>query len=66
MVNRITLILLASAVLLFAIGMRSGIEIALAWATLGSAMFIELALWKRGLDRARAKVAARRVARPRR
>jgi hypothetical protein len=66
MVNRTTLILLASAVLLFAIGMRSGIGIALAWATLGSAAVIELTLWKRGLDRARAKVAVRRVQRPRR
>jgi len=66
MVSRTTLILLASAVLLAAIGMRSGVEIALAWATLVSAMFIEMVLWKRGLGRVRAAVTARRARRQRR
>jgi hypothetical protein len=66
MVSRTTLVLLASAVLLFAVGMRSGIDIALAWATLISAMFIELVLWKRGLDRVRAAAVARRALHQRR
>jgi hypothetical protein len=66
MVSRTTLVLLASAVLLFAVGMRSGIDIALAWATLISAMFIELVLWKRGLDRVRAAAVARRARHQRR
>ncbi|HEX8887042.1 MAG TPA: hypothetical protein VF797_21350 [Noviherbaspirillum sp.] len=64
--SRTTLVLLASAVLLYGIGMRSGIDVALAWATLVSAMFIELVLWKRGLDKVRAAVTARRVRRQRR
>ena len=63
MLSRTTLVLLASAVLLAVIGMVSGIEIALAWTTLVAAMCIELAAWKRGLDRTRAAVAARRVRR---
>jgi hypothetical protein len=63
MVNRTTLVLLVSAVLLVAIGMRSGIEIALAWATLIAAMCIELAAWKRGVNLVRAAVAARRARR---
>jgi hypothetical protein len=65
MVSRTTLVLLASAGLLFAIGMRSGIDIALAWATLASAMFIELVFWKRGLGRVRAAVTTRRARRQR-
>jgi hypothetical protein len=63
MVNRTTLVLLVSAVLLVAIGMRSGIEIALAWATLVAAMCIELAAWKRGVNRVRTAVVARRARR---
>jgi len=64
MLNRTTLVLLASAVLLAVIGMQSGVEVALAWTTLIAAMCIELAAWKRGLDRARATVTARRARRP--
>jgi hypothetical protein len=66
MASRTTLVLLASAVLLVAIGMRSGVDVALAWTTLISAMFIELSLWKRGVDRARAAVAGRRARRQQR
>jgi hypothetical protein len=66
MMSRTTLLLLASAVLLFTIGMRSGVEIALAWGTLIAAMFVELVQWKRGLERARAAVATRRPPRQRR
>jgi hypothetical protein len=60
MTNRTTLVLLASAVLLAVIGMRSGVDVALAWTTLIAAMCIELTVWKRGLGRVRAAVAARR------
>jgi hypothetical protein len=66
MLHRTTLVLLASAVLLVVIGMQSGLEIALAWATLVSAAFIELRLWTRGAGRMRAAVAARRARRPQR
>jgi len=66
MLNRTTLVLLASAVLLAVIGMRSGVEVALAWATLVSAAFIELRLWKRGAGQVRAAVVARRARRPQR
>lgn len=63
MASRTTLVLLASAVLLAVIGMQSGAEVALAWTILIAAMGIELAAWKRGLDRARATVTARRARR---
>ncbi|WP_156328100.1 MULTISPECIES: hypothetical protein [unclassified Massilia] len=61
MTSRLALVLLASAAALYAIGMQSGLDVGLAWMTLISAMFIELTLWKRGLDRVRAAVAARRA-----
>ncbi|MGJ7916288.1 hypothetical protein ACI48D_12545 [Massilia sp. LXY-6] len=63
MASRTTLVLLASAALLVAISMHSGIDIGLAWATLISAMVFELVLWKRGLDRVRAVAAARHTRR---
>ena len=61
MTSRITLVLLAAAAALYAIGMHSGVDVGLAWMTLASAVCIELTLWKRGMKRVRAVVVARRA-----